>query len=231
MNILAIETSQAAGSVAVARDDELLLEVPLDLALRSARWLAPSLRQLLGQVAWEPKQVDLVAVTVGPGSFTGLRVGVTTAKSFAYAVEAEVLGVDTLEVIAQRAPPAILRLAVAVDAQRGQVVAGRFRRDPTGQFVAEEPAGLRDCRAWLEQLPAGTWAAGPAFRALAGSVPGHVALLAPAFWDPTATGVARVALGRWRAGQRDDLWGLSPRYFRRSAAEEKAERSPAPKSE
>ena len=225
MNILAIETSQSAGSAAAARDDQLLLEIPLDPSIRNARSLAPALRRLLEQVAWLPREVDLVAVTIGPGSFTGLRVGVTTAKSFAYATGAQVLGVDTLEAVAARAPAGVESLAVAIDAQRGQLVGSRFSRDAAGQFTVEEAAALWDGQAWLEHLPAGMCVTGPVFRTLAGRVPAHLRLLEPAVWDPAAAGVAQVALRHWCAGRHDDIWGLSPRYSRPSAAEEKANAS------
>ncbi|MEX0712672.1 MAG: tRNA (adenosine(37)-N6)-threonylcarbamoyltransferase complex dimerization subunit type 1 TsaB, partial [Pirellulales bacterium] len=91
MRILALETSGKSGSVAVLRGDVLLAEEPLEPSQRSAQSLAPAMRQLLEAVAWTPRDVQLVAVTLGPGSFTGLRVGVTTAKTFAYAVGAVVV--------------------------------------------------------------------------------------------------------------------------------------------
>src|SRR5437773_12166637 len=105
MRVLALETSGTAGSVAVLDDEQLLTAVALDPAQRTARTLAPAIRDVLKHVGWAPTDVQLVAVTAGPGSFTGLRLGVTTAKTFAYAAGCEVLGVNTLEVIAGRAPP------------------------------------------------------------------------------------------------------------------------------
>ena len=85
-------------------DANLLAELSLDHTQRSAQSLAPAIEALLTQVGWLPRDVQLVAVSVGPGSFTGLRVGVTTAKVFAYAVGAEVLGIDTLEAHRRRSP-------------------------------------------------------------------------------------------------------------------------------
>ena len=79
------------------------LRLALDPARRSARTLAPGIRHLLADAGWTPRDVALVAVSIGPGSFTGLRLGVMTAKAFAYAVGAPVLGIGTLEVIAAHA--------------------------------------------------------------------------------------------------------------------------------
>jgi tRNA threonylcarbamoyladenosine biosynthesis protein TsaB len=100
VKILSLETTDLSGSVAASDSSKLLLELELNTSQRSAQSLAPAINSLLQQVGWKPADVELVAVTVGPGSFTGLRVGVTTAKTFAYAVGAEVLGIDTLETIA-----------------------------------------------------------------------------------------------------------------------------------
>jgi tRNA threonylcarbamoyladenosine biosynthesis protein TsaB len=99
MRILALETSDQTGSVAALDGDNLLEELILEQSQRSAQSLAPAMQNLLRRVGWQPSDVQLVAVSVGPGSFTGLRVGVTAAKVFAYAVGAEVLGINTLEVI------------------------------------------------------------------------------------------------------------------------------------
>jgi tRNA threonylcarbamoyladenosine biosynthesis protein TsaB len=104
MHILALETTAVTGSVAASDGTNLLLELDLAPQQRSAQSLAPAILQLLCRVAWKPLDVELVAVTIGPGSFTGLRVGVTTAKTFAYAVGAAILGIDTLETIAAGMP-------------------------------------------------------------------------------------------------------------------------------
>jgi tRNA threonylcarbamoyladenosine biosynthesis protein TsaB len=103
MRILAIETTDKTGSVAAMADDNLLADLMLDRTQRSAQSLAPAISRLLKQVGWLPSDVQLVGVSIGPGSFTGLRVGVTAAKVFAYAVGAEVLGVNTLEAVAANA--------------------------------------------------------------------------------------------------------------------------------
>src|SRR5687768_12135976 len=105
MRILALETSGLSGEVALLEGERVIAEQWLDPGQRTARSLAPGMKQILQTAGWQPRDVQLVAVTIGPGSFTGLRVGVTAAKTLAYAVGCEVMGVDTLEVIAAQAPP------------------------------------------------------------------------------------------------------------------------------
>src|SRR5205823_153504 len=80
----------------------------------------------LATANWLPKEVELVAVTVGPGSFTGLRIGVTTAKAFAYAIGAEVVGVNTLDALAAQALPSPSPLWAILDAQRQELFAAKF---------------------------------------------------------------------------------------------------------
>lgn len=223
MRILALETTELHGSVAAMHDGNLLAENELDQHRRLAQSLAPAMQSLLQRVGWSPAQVDLVAVTRGPGSFTGLRIGVATAKVFAYAVGAEVMGVDTLESIVAGVPAEVPAVSVAIDAQRGDVVAGSFRRGADGWFEPVDEAKLIDIDAWLAALTPGTIVTGPVLRKLLERLPGHVTVLDPQYWPPRAAQVARLAARLHAGGRRDDLWSLAPHYSRRAAAEEKWE--------
>jgi len=221
LNILALETTERIGSLAVAQDDNLLLHLRLSEQMRSAQSVAPGLRHLLDRIGWKPSDVDLVALTIGPGSFTGLRIGVATAKAFAYAVGAEVLGVDTLETIAAAAPSRFDRVAVAVDAQRGEVVAATFTRGVDGRPKLESRSCLLEVETWIEQVPPGVPLSGPILRRIASRLPPGTILTPEATWAPKASIVARLAARHYAAGRRDDLWKLAPVYSRQSAAEEK----------
>ncbi|MBN1395978.1 MAG: tRNA (adenosine(37)-N6)-threonylcarbamoyltransferase complex dimerization subunit type 1 TsaB [Pirellulales bacterium] len=221
MKILAIETTERVGTVAAAEGTDVLRQLSLDSSRRSAQSLAPAMVQLLDEVGWRPADVDLVAVSIGPGSFTGLRLGVTAAKVFAYAVEADLLGIDTLETIAAGVPADNDRLAVAVDAQRGQIAAAVFARGDDDRLRVERPMELVEPDAWLATLPEGTAVAGPILKKIVDCVPAGLRTVAPEYWSPTAATVARLAARDYQAGRRDDLWQLTPRYSRRSAAEEK----------
>ncbi len=226
MRILALETTERLGSVAVMQDRKVLAERMLGEQVRSAQSLAPAMRDLLAEVDWLPGHVQLVAVSHGPGSFTGLRVGVTTAKVFAFAVGAAVLGVDTLETIAAAAPEDVTEISTVMDAQRGDVVARRFARQPDGPFAPVGPQQLTDIETWLNELPQGVAVSGPVLSKLRTRLPSHVRVLDPSLWPPRASIVARLATRDYDLGRRDDLWRLAPHYFRRSAAEEKWDARP-----
>ena len=221
MRILAIETTERIGSIAVADQGDLVAEIRLPNTLRSAQSLAPGIQNLLKDVGWTPQDVELVAVTAGPGSFTGLRIGIGTAKVFAYTVGAQVLGIDTHEAMAHACPDHVGRLSAIVDAQRGQVVARLFQRNGSGELVANSEGELLDVEQWCSSLTAGTHVTGPLLRRLADRLPPDCEPLASDLWSPSARTVALLADRQYAAGRRGDLWQLMPVYSRPSAAEEK----------
>jgi tRNA threonylcarbamoyladenosine biosynthesis protein TsaB len=239
VKILALETTDLSGSVAASDDSNLLGELELNPKQRSAQSLAPAIHSLLQQVGWQPADIQLVAVTVGPGSFTGLRVGITTAKTFAYAVGAEILGIDTLEAIAANLPSPNGRgvrsegtvvdcptdLEVILDAQRGEIVAGSFSRSADGWFHPIGPQRLLPIDLWLAELRPGMAVTGPILKKLQSRLPPDITVLDERLWHPRAAQVAQLAARDHTAGRRDDLWTLLPRYSRRSAAEEKLEKA------
>jgi tRNA threonylcarbamoyladenosine biosynthesis protein TsaB len=223
LRILAIETSGITGSVAAFDDSRSLALVALDPALRSARTLAPAIAELLKQVGWKPRDVQTTAVGVGPGSFTGLRLGVMTAKAFAYAAETQVLAISTLEAIALGAAEGHAQVTVAIDAQRGEVYCGQYRIFGGGAIERDGEIGIQPTEAWLASLDGERLATGPALVKLADRA-GATARLAPRDrWLPDAAAIGRLAAHRAARGESDDLWSLAPCYLRRSAAEEKWE--------
>ena len=221
--ILAIETSDTIASLAAAEGDRLLLERELPSEQRSARSISPGMIELLRHVGWQPKDVQLVAVSVGPGAFTGLRVGIPAAKTFAYAVGAELIAVNTLEALAAGLPDGWSHAAAAVDAQRGDVAVQCFRPDVAGRPVAVGPMRVSPAKEWIAELPEDTIVVGPAAtkRIDAALLPPGVRLASPDFHRPRAAAVAAVGWRHYQTGRRDDLWTLLPVYSRRAAAEEK----------
>jgi len=220
-NILSLETSGSVGSVAALVGARLLCERPLDPRWRCTQTLAPALHDLLGYVGWRAAEVRLVAVSIGPGSFTSLRVGVTTAKAFAYATGASVLAINTLEAVAERAPAEARKLAVLIDAQRDEVFVGHFMRADDGRFQLSALPQIVAVERLLSILPEGTHLSGPALGRLVDRLPTHVMAVDQHLWHPTATDVGRLASRFYAAGRRDDMWTLAPFYMRASAAEEK----------
>jgi len=229
--ILALETSSQAGSVAlfsgqvagVVVSDSVLSQRVLSAERRSAQSLAPAIAQVLAEAGKRAADVGLVAVTIGPGSFTGLRVGVTTAKTFAYAIGCECLGVDTLEVIAAQVPLGTHsngELHAVLDAQRKELFLARFRWDGSVPIRLEENR-IVPADQWLSGLAPGTTVTGPGIKRLLDRLPAGVVAASELHRDPQAATVGRLAWREYQSGRRDDLWKLAPKYLRPSAAEEK----------
>jgi tRNA threonylcarbamoyladenosine biosynthesis protein TsaB len=225
---LAIESSGRHASVAA------LLSAPEGISVigqallsgdeRTAQALAPTIQRLLTAADWSPKSVELVAVTVGPGSFTGLRIGVTTAKAFAYAIGAEVVGVSTLEALAHQSPASSSPLWTVLDAQRQELFAAKFIVNESFDIRIERDTCILPQDIWISGLESGDRVIGPALKRLASSLPVGVEPMPEHLWQPTAASVGQVAWKNYKAGHRDDVWKLSPRYYRPSAAEEKREK-------
>lgn len=225
IRILAIESSGQHGSAATLLGNttrvNLVGQSILSAEQRTAQSLAPAIKELLVTAGWTPKSIQFVAVTTGPGSFTGLRIGVTMAKTFAYAVGAEVQGVNTLDLLAAQAGPSPTPLWTVIDAQRQELFAAKFRVAGDFAILSEhEPAIISQDR-WLAELQPGEQVTGPALKRLAKRLPIGVACVAEQLWHPMAEHVGRLAWHEYCAGRRDDVWNLSPNYYRLSAAEEK----------
>lgn len=223
MVTLGIETSGRTGSVALLRDQECLSERTLSqTGRRHARTLVAELRELLQENGVAVDQVDTMAVSIGPGSFTGLRVGVVCAKTFAYATGCEIVAVDTFEAIAAAAPSDVDSIDVIGDAQRGDLYVGRYERQATGAWQSRGSIEIVGLDVWLSSLTADSVVSGPAASGHSGEIEERCRLLTEELRNPRAEFVARIGSGRADAGLVDDVWTLVPKYIRRSAAEEKA---------
>jgi tRNA threonylcarbamoyladenosine biosynthesis protein TsaB len=226
MLTLGIETSGRAGSVALVEGGQLLRETVLSqTGRRHARTLVAELKALFEAVNRKPDECGCAAVSVGPGSFTGLRVGVVCAKTFAYAVGCAVVGVDTLEAIAATAPAKACQVDVVMDAQRGELFVGRYARraEPGAGSIwsRDEEIAIVSAEAFLSERNRSIPITGPA-AAFLGEIDRSLII---EDCLPTAAQVAFIGEREAEAGRADDMWTLEPRYVRKSAAEEKAAHS------
>ena len=216
-NLLAIETSTRQPSVALA--------IPTTTVGRSApseqttaQWLFPAIADLLAEEKLTPTELDLIAVTTGPGSFTGLRIGVTTAKALAYATSARVVAVHTLAVIAAQSGIKNATVVAVLDAQRRELFVAEVSLDSVGLPRDIGPTEIVPRESWVATLPADAIVTGPGLARL--TIPTHVRALPPDTWIPTAESLTRLAEAKFEQGAFADLWTLTPQYIRRSYAEE-----------
>jgi tRNA threonylcarbamoyladenosine biosynthesis protein TsaB len=218
--LLLLETSNQPGLVALAQGNVILEVRRLPEARRHARDLAPAIGKLLANQGWRPLDIQAVAVSHGPGSYTGLRVGVVSAKTFCYATGSRLLALETFSIIADQAPADVQRLAVLADAQQDKVYIQEFQRTARG-WLPTAPLEVRAVSAWLASTSGPIWASGPGLHKWAGRPAVNVQPVEAALWDPQAESMLRLALARYLAGETDDIWSAEPLYLRPSAAEEK----------
>ncbi len=217
--LLIVETSSRIGQVALALGDDLRGVRQMDEARRHARDLAPAMAALLAEQGWRPRDVQAVIVSRGPGSYTGLRVGLMSAKTFSYAAGCALIAVDTFTAIALQAPASATRVDVIADAQQDKVYVQSFLRAAT-QWQPSSALAIRPVADWLAAREGSAWVTGPGLHKWAGRLPAEVLRLEASFWEPQAASLLRRGLPRYLAGESDDPWLLEPLYLRPSSAEE-----------
>lgn len=152
MLILAVDCATKSIGLALLNEDEVCAEFYLKLGRHHTEILLPALDKLFLLTGHEPGEVDLLACTVGPGSFTGLRIGVSTVKGLALAMARPVVGVSTLEALAFNALPFRGLICSMLDARRNQVYASLYRMGPAGLPEATIPERLVDVGHFLCSL-------------------------------------------------------------------------------
>ena len=121
MLTLALETTATPSGVALLSDDDILEERIIEGGSRRGVGLAPAMQEILRAHGVAPKEVDLIGVSVGPGSFTGIRIGIAAAQGFALFSGSRLVGVPTIDALVAATPEGHTRLVVAIDAGRGRV--------------------------------------------------------------------------------------------------------------
>jgi tRNA threonylcarbamoyladenosine biosynthesis protein TsaB len=129
VRVLAVETSTLAGGVAILEGDRVLGELILDVRATHSERLMPAIDRLLGDAGWAPRDLQGLAVAVGPGSFTGLRIGLSAVKGLALALGLPVAAVPTLDAMASSLPYAALPVCPVLDARKGEVYCSLYRWD------------------------------------------------------------------------------------------------------
>ena len=230
MLILAFETTAKAGSVALLEDGKLLAESYQNTGLTHSQTLMVMAEDMLKQAGKTVADVTAVAVAEGPGSFTGVRIGVAAAKGFAWGAEIPCYGVSTLEAMAETLGVYEGHICACMDARRNQVYNALFLADRGNlERVSEDRAiALTELKSDLEHIDGPVFLVGDGaaltYKTLKDAVPEMV--LPPEHrMHQRASGVAIVAARKIAAGESGDANALTPNYLRLSQAErERAER-------
>jgi tRNA threonylcarbamoyladenosine biosynthesis protein TsaB len=223
MICLALETSGRVGSVALSRDGQLLAEQTYPHGLKHAAALVSVVDSIVKAHGVLPREITAVAVSQGPGSFTGLRVGITLAKTLGYVTGAKIVAVPTLEVIVNNLPAEARHAIVLLDAKRGQVFAQRFTRDAREGWIGVDAPRLATLEQMLREVSGNVWLTGEGIEFHREETPIGDSLIraSPDLWTGRASVVGRLAIARFERGETTDEYALTPLYVRLPEAEEK----------
>lgn len=230
MLILAFETSAKAAGVALHDGQKLLAECYQNTGLTHSQTLMVMAEDLLGQCGLTAQDVTHIAVAAGPGSFTGVRIGVAAAKGFAWGGQLPCIGVSTLEAMAKNLGAYEGHVCACMDARRSQVYNALFRAEKgvLTPICEDRAIALTELKEELSQLDGPIYlvgdGAGLTYRTLASEIPNLI--LPPEHrLHQRGAGVALAALEKIIAGEMGDAATLQPNYLRLSQAErEKLER-------
>lgn len=217
---IAIETSSSVGSVTLGMGEAPVETVQLPAQRRHAMELMPTIDRLFEKHGLTPQDLSAVYVSVGPGSFTGLRIAITTAKTLGYALNAELVAVPTLDVIVQNIvkPQADQHAVVMLNAKRGQCFTGIYQYSAQKGWSASMEPALLTPQQVCERLPDSFVLVGDHLPDY--DWPASVELLSPDLAIPRSEVVWRMGHALQQSGRTTAPMMLNPLYVRLPEAEE-----------
>jgi tRNA threonylcarbamoyladenosine biosynthesis protein TsaB len=225
MKILGIDTSTSCGSVGLIDDEWILSEYLLNIPVTHSERLLRTIELILKEARFAIGDLDGWAISLGPGSFTGLRIGVSTVKGLALATQKPVAGVSTLDVLASQISPSPYLICPILDARKGEVYTAFYRYGERNElkrqsaYLAIKPEDL------IKRIQEQTVFIGDGVRTYGDYLRKSFESLA--FFSPNlinfphGSGVARLGLELLRKGETLDLANFTPLYVRPSEAEMK----------
>jgi tRNA threonylcarbamoyladenosine biosynthesis protein TsaB len=215
MRVLAVETSTLAGGVALLDGERVVGEYLLDVGVTHSERLVAAVDRLLADARWTAADLEGLAVAIGPGSFTGLRIGISTVKGLGVALSIPIAAVPTLDALAWALPFSALPVCPLIDARRGEVYACLYRwngleMQREWEYLAVPPDDLS------QRLGEPTVLLGDAATRIRSP---YGRLAPPARRLPSPACVGQLGLERLRRGQTEAAADLVPLYLRPSEAE------------
>lgn len=222
MLTLAIDTATKVCTVALCSDKTILAEYTINMGHTHSEGLLPQLDQLLARTGVQKSEIELIAVSMGPGSFTGLRIGLATAEAMAYSWQCYLHGVDTLKALAYNLPLEGIVLSPVLDAQKGNFYQALYQWE-NGKLVELAPVAVVSAEQALERMAlTGTQSLllGECEKLVKKGLPDFIKAAPEALRMPRACSAALLAQDEFDADNDRKIFGLEPYYIRRSEAEE-----------
>lgn len=222
--VLAIDTATKVSSIAIANETDVLAEQTVLTNFTHSETLVPNIEAVMELTGIERDDLSAVAVSLGPGSFTGLRIGLATAKALSYALSIPLVGVPTLEVLAAALPYPGAIIAPLIDAQKGNAYYALYEYVKTELVCKKDVvvASPKEILASLEEENAPVILTGdflPKLRKTGLELPENVSFAPITHRLPRASLVAVRAIKRLKKGEGKSPMDLEPIYIRRSEAE------------
>ncbi len=229
MKILAVDTSSAVASAAVLEDNKLVAEYILNNKKTHSQRIMPMIEELMNDSEITVNDIDYFAAAYGPGSFTGLRIGVATAKALAHAVKKPMVQVSTLEGIAYNALYSDMLLCPIMDARRSQVYNAVYKSEngALSEVIAPRAVSLEQCVSELSEQDGKVLFMGDGVAVHRDSIVGMMgdkARFAEApFLNQRAGSIAQIAYYKALRGETVSYLEFAPFYLRKSQAERERE--------
>ena|SRR5215213_2184402 len=212
--LLAVDTSTAQVGLALYDGSQVIGEYAWRSSQRHTVELAPAIFELLTRCGLTMENIRALGVALGPGSFTSLRVGLSLVKGLAVARNLPLIGIPTLDILATAQPLSRLPLLVAIQAGRGRLAAGWYKRSK-GSWQAKAPARVVTAKALMDEAKSPTIVCAELTaeerQTLAGNA--DIQLVAPVNSVRRPAVLAELAWARWQAGDVDDAATLAPIYL------------------
>jgi len=226
MKILAIETSTMMGSVAIMDENGLIAEYCLNIKTTHSERLMKTIDAILRDSSLTIKDIEGYAVSIGPGSFTGLRIGLGTVKGLAYVTKKPVAAIPTLDALSYNIPFSKYNICPMLDARKNEVYTSLYRFKENGELLKLVDDSVIRPEILIKDIKGPTVFLGEGaviYRDLIKKILGDNARFAPYAQNlPSAANVAELGLKALLSGDKKDPETLVPKYIRKSEAEIKS---------
>ena len=223
MKILGLDTSTPVGSIGIIDDESVVAEYSLNVVETHSSRLMPAIDEVLRRASLKIHDIEAFAVAIGPGSFTGLRIGLGTVKGFCYALKKPIVGVVTLDALAYNVKFVDKLICPILDARRGEVYAALYRGFAGGRLERQTDYLCTKIEPLLETIAEPTVFLGDGLNSykdnIAETLQDKAIFTTPFFGLCRGAAVALLGYERLKAGESDDYFSITPFYIRKSEAE------------
>ena len=228
--VLLLETSGSSGIVALGFGTTIVAHRVLEIAKRHVSDMAPAIAEMLKGCGWEAKNLDAIATGIGPGSYTGLRIGLMSARTLAMMTGARLLGISTFEILAQHClEVGHAKIEIIADAQQDKIYAQSFENNNSNLISASE-LKIVSAAEWIANRDISFAIAGPGLTKVQPLIPAKEGMVEEQSGNINKESFLALALKKLFSHHSDDPLSLQPLYLRRSSAEEQWDKRIADKA-